>query len=292
MRLKSLPARSRSGLLEKLKNLLKKSNSFDADSLEELEEILICADTGVSAAGKIIDSIGRARSGGLLPALRDAMLGVFGARERPLNLNPSGLTVILVTGANGAGKTTTAAKLARHFKKQGMKILLAAADTFRAGAVEQLEVWAKRAGAGVVSHGQGADPSAVAYDAVDAALARGVDVLIVDTAGRLHTRVNLMEELKKIKKVIAKKLPGAPHETILVLDAATGQNALAQAKMFAGAVEVTSLALVKLDGTAKGGIVLAIEDELDVPVKIAGIGEGIDDIEIFSPEEFVDGLLS
>lgn len=289
---KSLPARKRPGLFNKLKGLLKKTGLRDADSLEELEEILISADTGVNTTMKIVRSLEKGVHGTeLLPSLRAAMLDIFGERERSLNLNPSGLSVMLVTGVNGTGKTTTTGKLARHFRKQGKKALLSASDTFRAGAVEQLEVWAGRAGAGIVKHGQGADPSAVAYDAVEAALARGVDVLLVDTAGRLHTKINLMEELKKIKKVIGKRLPGAPHETILVLDATTGQNALMQAKMFSGALEVTSLALVKLDGTARGGIVLAIEDELGIPVKIAGLGEGIDDIELFEPEKFVDGLL-
>ncbi len=289
---KSLPARKRPGLLERLKNLLGKSGFTDPDSLEELEEILISSDTGVNTALKIIGSIENGSRGNeLLPALRAAMLGIFGERERKLSLNSSGLSVILVIGVNGTGKTTTTGKLARYLRKRGKKTLLSASDTFRAGAVEQLEVWAKRAGAGIVKHGQGADPSAVAFDAVEAALARDVDVLLVDTAGRLHTKVNLMEELKKIKKVINKRLPGAPHEIMLVLDATTGQNALMQAKMFAEAIDVTSIALVKLDGTAGGGIVLAIEDELGIPVKIAGLGEGIEDIELFEPEKFVGGLL-
>ncbi len=291
---KSLPGRKRPGLLERLKSFLRQSGFTDPGSLEELEEILISADTGVNTALKIIGSIEKGSHGNeLLPALRAAMLGIFMEREteRELSLNSSGLSVILVIGVNGTGKTTTTGKLALYLRKQGKKALLSASDTFRAGAVEQLEVWAKRAGAGIVKHGQGADPSAVAFDAVDAALARNVDVLLVDTAGRLHTKVNLMEELKKIKKVIGKRLPGAPQEVMLVLDATTGQNALMQAKMFAGAIDVTSLALVKLDGTAGGGIVLAIEDELGIPVKIAGFGEGIEDIELFEPEKFVDGLL-
>ncbi len=288
---KSLPARKRPGLFNKLKGLLKKTGLRDADSLEELEEILISSDVGVETTLKVIKSLERAKTADMSSALREALLGIFGEKERGLNVSPSGLTVIILTGVNGTGKTTTAGKLALHFRKQGKKVLLAAADTFRAGASEQLHVWAERAGAGIVKHKSGADPSAVVYDALEAALSREIDVLIVDTAGRLHTRVNLMEELKKIKKVVGKNLPGAPHETMLVLDATSGQNALAQARMFSEAMDITSLALIKLDGTAKGGIVLAIEDELSIPVKVIGVGEGIEDIEFFEPEKFVGGLM-
>ncbi len=293
MRLRSSPEKSRPGLFERIKSLVSHTTVADRECLERLEEILIEADVGAGASDKIIGSLKPGvRGDELVPALRESMLGIFVGRERDIKTNPSGLTVILVLGVNGTGKTTTVGRLAWYFKKQGMKTLLSACDTFRAGAVEQLEVWAKRAGAGIIKHGQDADPSAVAYDAVEAALARDVDVLIVDTAGRLHTKVNLMEELKKIKKVIGSKLPGAPHEVMLVIDATTGQNALVQSRMFAETLDVTSIALVKLDGTARGGVVLAIEDELGVPVKVVGVGEGLEDIEIFNPESFVDGILN
>ena len=202
-----------------------------------------------------------------------------------------GPTVILVVGVNGVGKTTTIGKLASLFKKRGLKVLLAASDTFRAAAIEQLEIWAERAGAGIVKHSYGASPSAVAFDAVEASVARGMNILIVDTAGRLHTKVNLMEELKKIKVVCGKKLPGAPHEILLVLDATTGQNALPQAKLFHEALGLTGVVLVKMDGTAKGGCVLAIEDELGIPVKLVGTGENLEDLESFIPDEFVEALL-
>jgi len=198
--------------------------------------------------------------------------------------------VILTAGVNGVGKTTTIGKLARRFTDNGFTVLLAAADTFRAAAIEQLEIWGQKAGAQVVKHRSGADPAAVAYDAIVSARAKNIDVVIIDTAGRLHTKGNLMEELKKIKRVVNKEIPTAPHEVLLVLDATSGQNAINQAKIFNEAIGVTGIALTKLDGTAKGGIILAISKELNIPVKLIGVGEGIDDLQDFDPKSFVDAL--
>jgi fused signal recognition particle receptor len=209
-----------------------------------------------------------------------------------LNVNwaESGPTVILVVGVNGSGKTTSIAKLAYQFKSEGMRVIVAAADTFRAAAVDQLAIWAERTGVEIIKHAHGSDPAAVAYDAVDAATARGADVIIVDTAGRLHTQKNLMQELDKIKRVIAKKIPGAPHETIMVLDATTGQNAISQAKLFTSVADVTSIFLAKLDGTAKGGVVIGMREEIDIPVKFVGLGETPEDIAPFDPDIFIDAL--
>jgi fused signal recognition particle receptor len=197
-----------------------------------------------------------------------------------------------VVGVNGVGKTTTIGKIAHQFVQQGKKVVLGAGDTFRAAAVEQLTIWGERTGAPVIRHGEGADPAAVAFDAVKAAMARGADVLLLDTAGRLHTKVNLMEELKKVRRVLDRELPGAPHETLLVLDASTGQNALNQARLFREAVQVSGLALTKLDGTAKGGMVVAIGTELGLPVRYVGIGEGVEDLRPFDPDLFVDALFA
>ncbi len=293
MRLKSLPGRSRFSLIDRIK-LLKKTSPDGGSRTETLEDILIAADAGVKTTAKILAELGKDHAGeNLLPVLRDRMLEVFAGRNRGLNMNSSGLTVMMIAGVNGSGKTTTIGKLAHMFVKQGKKVLVSASDTFRAGAVEQLEIWAKRAGAGVVRHDRrAADPSAVAYDAVEAAVARGMDILLVDTAGRLHTRTNLMEELKKVKNVIGRRVPGAPHEVMLILDAATGQNAMAQADIFLKAVEITSIGLAKLDGTARGRIVLAIEDAFGIPVKIICTGEGIEDMDFFKPDEFVEAMLS
>ena len=213
-------------------------------------------------------------------------------RQWDLNVHwaESGPTVILVVGVNGSGKTTSIAKLAWQFKSEGKRVIVAAADTFRAAAVDQLTIWAERTGVDIVKHAHGSDPAAVAYDAVDAAIARGADVIIVDTAGRLHTQKNLMQELDKIKRVIAKKIPGAPHETIMVLDATTGQNAISQAKLFTSVADVTSIFLAKLDGTAKGGVVIGMREEIDIPVKFVGLGETPQDIAPFDPDIFIDAL--
>ncbi|MBD3181341.1 signal recognition particle-docking protein FtsY, partial [Candidatus Poribacteria bacterium] len=229
--------------------------------------------------------------GSVVDLLKEEMLRVLNGKECVLDINVHKPFVIMVLGVNGAGKTTTIAKLAARFRNEGKKVILAAADTFRAAAVDQLEVWSQRVGGvELIKHKEGSDPAAVAFDAVQAAVSRGTDVVIIDTAGRLHTKKNLMEELKKIKRVSDRAMPGSPHEVLLVLDATTGQNAISQARQFSEAVEVTGIALAKLDGTAKGGIVVAIKDEFGIPVKLVGVGEKMEDLEDFIPREFVDAL--
>ena len=292
---------SGSRLSGRIRKLIQAKPAFDESSLSQLEEILISADVGVRTSSRLLEKLSASlafpskreedRWKDVLSVLREEMLDIFSGRSRELITNADGLTVVLVVGVNGVGKTTTIGKLANLFGGQGKRVLLAASDTFRAGAIEQLEIWAKRAGVGIVKQGYGVDPSAVAFDAVSACLARGIDVLIIDTAGRLHTKVNLMEELKKVKRVLGKGIPGAPHEILLVVDATTGQNALIQAKLFHSALGVSGIALAKLDGTAKGGIVAAIENELGIPVKLVGTGENLKDVQSFDPAEFVQALL-
>ena len=268
----------------------------DEEALEEIEAILIQADAGVETATDIVDSLRRrlrSHEGAdeLFSELRRQLTEIAsapGADPGPPSARPH---AILVAGVNGAGKTTTVGKLAARHKAAGRSVLLAACDTFRAAAVPQLEVWAERSGAEIVRSQQGADPAAVAFDAAAAAAARDIDVLIVDTAGRLHTKVNLMEELKKVKRSLGRKLAGAPHETLLVLDATTGQNALAQAREFHGAVGVDGIVLTKLDGTAKGGIAFALMRELDLPVRMIGVGEQLEDLQPFDAPAFVEALL-
>ena len=272
------------------------SGPVDEEALEEIEAILIRADVGVGTATEIVDSLrGRLRSqegadelfSELRRHLTEAASGP-GAEPGPPSARPH---AILVAGVNGAGKTTTIGKLAARHKAAGRSVLLAACDTFRAAALPQLEVWADRSGAEIVRSQQGADPAAVAFDAAAAAAARAIDVLIVDTAGRLHTKVNLMEELKKVKRSLGRKVAGAPHETLLVLDATTGQNALAQAREFHGAVGVDGIVLTKLDGTARGGIAFALVQELGLPIRMIGVGEQLEDLQPFHPEAFVEALL-
>jgi fused signal recognition particle receptor len=262
----------------------------DDAAWEELEEALISADVGMSATDSLVERLRERRNvEELEQALVEeitAMLGEPG--ELAVNERPS---VVLVVGVNGTGKTTTIGKLAHRLSEHGRSVLLAAADTFRAAADEQLEIWSQRAGADFVGSTRGADPAAVAYDAIDAAESRGRDVVLVDTAGRLHTQTNLMEELRKIRRVISGRLDGAPHETLLVLDATTGQNGLQQARLFGEAVEVTGVALTKLDGTAKGGIVLPIAVELGLPVKLIGVGEALEDLRPFDPGDFARALV-
>ena len=227
----------------------------------------------------------------VIQLLKDELLAILGTEPEHLDVDLHKPYVIMVLGVNGTGKTTTIAKLAARFRNDDKKVILAAADTFRAAAVEQLEIWSQRVGGlDLIKHQDGSDPAAVAYDAMQAAIAREADVVIIDTAGRLHTKKNLMEELKKIKRVTDRALPGAPHEVLLVLDATTGQNAVSQVRQFKDAVEVTAIALAKLDGTAKGGIVIAIKDEFGIPVKLIGVGEKLEDLEDFSPRDFVDAL--
>ncbi len=277
--------------------LFRRARQVDAAFLEELEEILIGADVGVETTMSIAEDLRRAaRDTGtadpeeLYGILKRDVESRLRKGESDVTLADSSPTVILVAGVNGTGKTTSIAKLAAYYMGQGKKVLLSASDTFRAAATEQLGIWADRIGADIVRHKMGSDPAAVAFDACEAAAARGVDILIVDTAGRLHTDSNLMRELSKIKSVVARKIPGAPHEVLLVLDATAGQNAISQARNFKQAIEITGIFLAKLDGTAKGGIVVAICDKLGIPVKFVGLGEGADDIEPFDAELFSRAL--
>jgi len=293
-------SKTRASLRDRVGSLLSRKTRIDSELLNEMEEILIQSDIGVNTTMKLISRV-RARvkeeriegtPESVIQLLKDELLAILGVQEEHLDVNLHKPYVIMVLGVNGTGKTTTIAKLAARFSRDGRKVILAAADTFRAAAVDQLEIWGQRVGGFVdlIKHKDGSDPAAVAYDAIQAAVARGSDVVIIDTAGRLHTKKNLMEELKKIKRVADRALPGAPHEVLLVLDATTGQNAISQARQFKEAVEVTGIALAKLDGTAKGGIVVAIKDEFGIPVKLLGVGEKLEDLEDFSPRDFVDAL--
>jgi fused signal recognition particle receptor len=298
-KLKKSLAKTREALAEKVEGLVYGRMTVDEALYEELEEILIQADVGVETSLELVQRVRdemKARKLGdptqLKPILKAELHRIFGEQEHTvLNLEGTKPAVIVVVGVNGTGKTTTIGKLAYMLRQDGKKVLLAAADTFRAAAIEQLEIWAQRAGVPVIKHGEGASPAAVVYDAIQAARTRSYDVLIVDTAGRLHTKVNLMEELKKVFRVVGRELPGAPQEVLLVLDATTGHNAVSQAKMFGEAVGVTGIVLTKLDGTAKGGIVVAIRNTQQIPLKLVGTGEKIDDLSYFHAGEFVDGLL-
>lgn len=296
-RLKSGLKKTKDGLVGRIDALVLGKKEIDADTLEELEEILITSDIGVKTTVELIRTLeqrlGRneLKDGeALRRALKDEILSRLTAHHSSLEIGRHNPFVLLVIGVNGVGKTTTIGKLAARFTADGKKVLLAAADTFRAAAAEQLTVWGDRSGVDVIRHKEGADPSAVVFDACKAALARQVDILIIDTAGRLHTKVNLMEEMKKIRRVIGREIPGAPHETLLVVDAATGQNALSQARLFKEAAHVSGIALTKLDGTAKGGIVVAVSHEFALPVRFIGVGEAIDDLRDFDPQEFTDAL--
>jgi len=298
------------GFLNRLKNGLSKTHKvlstdinelfagnrkIDDELLEELEELLITSDMGVRTTMDLIQSISKKSSeisgaDQLKQALKENILVLLNSEKPCPQKTTAKPRVIMVIGVNGVGKTTTIGKLAAKFVTSGKKVIIAAADTFRAAAVEQLAVWAQRAGVEIVKHKEMSDPAAVAYDGIEAAVARGADVVLVDTAGRLHTRKNLMEELKKIKRAISKKLPEAPHEILLVLDATTGQNALSQAERFHNALDVTGIALTKLDGTAKGGIVVSICSTLEIPLKYIGIGEKIEDLQEFDSVRFVNAL--
>lgn len=296
-RLKQGLQKTKEGLVGRIDTLLLGKKAIDADTLEELEEILITSDIGVKTALELIRTLeqrlGRneLKDGeALRAALKEEILARLNAHHRPLDMCAQKPFVMLVIGVNGVGKTTTIGKLASRFSSDGKKVLLAAADTFRAAAAEQLVAWGQRSGVDVIRHKEGADPSAVVFDACKAAVARDADILIVDTAGRLHTKVNLMEEMKKIRRVINREIPGAPHETLLVVDAATGQNAISQARLFKEAAGVTGLALTKLDGTARGGIVVAVSHEFALPVRYIGVGESIEDLRDFEPQEFTDAL--
>lgn len=281
-----------------LDELLGGQRRIDAALLEEVEELLISADFGMKTAHDIVQSVERRRHrDGIADAVALRRALALEVRDRltakaqsPLLLDGAQPTVLLVVGVNGVGKTTSVGKLAHYYSHMGKRVVLGAGDTFRAAAAEQLVIWGERAGVEVVRHEAGSDPAAVAYDAAKAAIARRANLLILDTAGRLHNKVHLMEELKKVHRVLAREIPGAPHETFLVLDATTGQNALAQAKIFCAAVAVSGIILTKLDGTARGGIIVAIAGELGVPVRFVGVGEGIDDLRPFDPDLFTQTL--
>jgi fused signal recognition particle receptor len=299
-RLRQGLARTRAGLTEKLAGLFLGKRAIDDDLLEELETLLLSADVGVEATADIIGKLTRqvARkqlgdAGALYEALQEDMLAILEPVSTPLRI-PAGRDtpfVILTVGVNGSGKTTSIGKLAKHLQARGFSVMLAAGDTFRAAAVEQLEAWGERNDVPVIVQRGRSDAASVIFDALQAAKSRGVQVLIADTAGRLHTQSNLMEELRKVRRVLSKVDPEAPHETLLVLDAGTGQNALAQARQFRDAVQVSGLILTKLDGTARGGIVFAIAKELGLPIRFIGIGEGIEDLKDFNAEDFVRALL-
>ncbi len=294
--------KTREGALSTLKEILEKSDKIDDDLFDRLEEIFIMADIGVDTVIDFIDGLKEevknkkiTEPKDLQEMIIDRMFEIYLNGEivnANLNMNKNGLTVILFVGVNGVGKTTSIAKIANAYKKEGKKILLAAGDTFRAGAVAQLDVWASRVGVDIITKPDGSDPSSVMFDAVKKAKAENYDILLCDTAGRLQNKVNLMNELAKMKRVIQKECPDAPHETLLVIDATTGQNGMSQAKAFKEATDVTGVILTKLDGTSKGGIVLAIRHEMGIPIKYVGLGEGIDDLEVFDIEQYLYGLFA
>ena len=295
-KLKAGLAKTKDAFVERINDLFRAFVEVDEDMMDELEEILITADIGVEAAEMILDELRDRIAVNYITDPRVAreelfaiLRGMIGEGE-PIAEEKGKMTVILVIGVNGVGKTTSIAKIANVMKKKRKKVLLAAADTFRAAAIDQLEVWADRVGVDLIRHTEGSDPAAVVFDAAAAAKKRDTDVLIIDTAGRLHNKKNLMAELSKINRVIDRELPDAVRETLLVLDATTGQNALIQAKEFKNAADITGLVLTKLDGTAKGGIVISIKNELGIPVKFIGVGEKMDDLEEFNARQFVDAL--
>jgi len=301
-KLKAGLAKTRDSIVNKVQRLAATKSKIDDELLNQLEEILIAGDVGVETSNLILTNLKQrvketkyestAQLAALLKEEVAAILPIKDDKEPSLAVLPevSKPHVIMVVGVNGVGKTTTIGKMAYQYRQAGYKVVIGAADTFRAAANEQLEIWAKRAGVDIVQQSHGSDPAAVAFDAINSAVSKQSDVVIIDTAGRLHTKKNLMDELKKIKRVMDKRLPGAPHEVLLVLDASTGQNGLQQVKHFTAAVNVTGIVLTKLDGTAKGGIVLAISNEMKLPVKFIGIGESIDDLQPFDRRAFVDAL--
>src|SRR5512136_131864 len=298
-KLKGGLAKTHQGFVEKIDQLLAGRKSIDQDLLDELEAVLFSADLGVKTSSQLIEGVQKGLKKGELQEpervkdfIRQEILRILQMGEKPLSIDFSQTKpfLFMVVGVNGVGKTTTIAKIAHQYSSQGKKVLIGAADTFRAAAVEQLEVWATRVKADLIKHSKGSDPSAVAFDSVHAAKARNVDLVFIDTAGRIHTKVNLMEELKKVKRIIAREYPGAPHEILLVLDATTGQNAISQAQLFHEAIGVTGIAITKLDGTAKGGIIIGITDELKIPIRYIGVGEGMDDLREFNADEFVQAL--
>jgi len=291
--------KTRSKIRSSLSSILTLGRKIDEQLLTELEETLIRDDIGVETTQRLIEDLRTgwksrqiSASEDVIPFLKDKIRGYWPPQDRKLNIAASGPTAILVAGINGSGKTTSIAKLAYTLSRDGKKVIVAACDTFRAAAVEQLSIWAERTGVQIVKHKSGSDPAAVAYDACEAAVARGADFVILDTAGRLHTQKHLMDELGKIRSVVAKKIPGGPHEVILVIDGTTGQNAIMQAKVFTEVIQVTGIFLAKLDGTARGGIVIAIREMLNIPVKFVGLGEKPEDIAEFDPDGFVEALFN
>jgi fused signal recognition particle receptor len=295
-------SKTRNSFSERVNDLVSRYRQVDEEFFEELEEILISADVGVATVLDLIDDLKsevKRRNikdpQDVQAVISEKLIDIYESGEEQigeLNMQQNDLTVILFVGVNGVGKTTTIGKIAHKFKQEGKKVVMAAGDTFRAGAIEQLEVWGERVGVDVIKQSAGSDPAAVMYDAVQSAKARKADVLLCDTAGRLQNKVNLMKELEKVKRVIEREIPGAPHEVLLVLDATTGQNALSQAKTFSEATNVTGIVLTKLDGTAKGGIVLAIRNELKLPVKFVGLGEKVEDLQPFDTEQYIYGLFA
>lgn len=295
-------SKTRNSFSERVNDLVSRYRQVDEEFFEELEEILISADVGVATVLDLIEDLKsevKRRNikdpQDVQAVISEKLIDIYESGEEQigeLNMQQNDLTVILFVGVNGVGKTTTIGKIAHKFKQEGKKVVMAAGDTFRAGAIEQLEVWGERVGVDVIKQSAGSDPAAVMYDAVQSAKARKADVLLCDTAGRLQNKVNLMKELEKVKRVIEREIPGAPHEVLLVLDATTGQNALSQAKTFSEATNVTGIVLTKLDGTAKGGIVLAIRNELKLPVKFVGLGEKVDDLQPFDTEQYIYGLFA
>ncbi|SFL97945.1 fused signal recognition particle receptor [Gracilibacillus orientalis] len=297
-------SKTRKSFSEKINDLVARYRKVDEDFFEDLEEVLIAADVGVTTVMELIEELEMEvkrqnikDTNEVKQVISEKLVEIYqgnddGSEETSLNIQKDDLTVILFVGVNGVGKTTTIGKLAHQLKSEGKDVLLTAGDTFRAGAIEQLSEWGKRAGVDVIKHSEGSDPAAVIYDGIQAAKSRNADVLLCDTAGRLQNKVNLMNELAKVKRVIEREVPNAPHEVLLVLDATTGQNALSQAKTFSQATDVSGIVLTKLDGTAKGGIVLAIRNELGTPVKLVGLGEKITDLQAFDPNAFVYGLFA
>ncbi len=296
-RLKKGLSKTHETIVGRIDSLLLGKKQIDADTLDELEEILISADIGVTTSSEFIRMLEQRlkrdelRDGETLKnALKEEMLARLSQRSPSMNVDSASPYVIMVIGVNGVGKTTTIGKLAWKFAETGKKVMLVAGDTFRAAAAEQLEIWGQKAGTEVIRHKEGSDPSAVVFDGCRAAVARNKDILIVDTAGRLHTKSNLMEELKKIRRVMGRELPGAPHETLLILDATTGQNSLSQARMFKEVADVSGIVVTKLDGTAKGGIVVSICSELNIPVRYIGVGEALEDLREFDPVQYVEAI--
>jgi fused signal recognition particle receptor len=300
-KLKERLVKTRAQLFGRISDLLRGTTSVDRAVIQRIEEILLSADIGVTTTGQIIRELEQrvkkekitdpARLNGVLEEIVEQRLVAIDAVNLEDRVSTARPFVILVVGVNGTGKTTTIGKLAHRFARSGRRVLLAAADTFRAAAASQLDIWAQRTDVDIVRQMEGADPAAVVFDALESAKSKNIDVVLIDTAGRLHTKTNLMEELKKIRRVVEKQIPGAPHATLLVLDAGTGQNAIQQAREFSNTVGVTGLVLTKLDGTAKGGVVIAIQNELKIPVAYIGVGEKVEDLEPFRVHDFVGAIL-